>query len=200
MQLFFRKCQLFQESVNFSRKRVNYSRKRVNFCRIKSQPFQEKMTGRRYTLQCYSGNPRWPQILKDILIFIYYIYNIYIIYKYKIYFYSKTVDSVYFDCSTVTCSAWKVENVEKGTVPFSTFGGAGGSRTLVQTGKPYAFYRLISDWIVGNRLGRSNRAWTLSSKFSFMTRSRQELSPIWLHHRIDELRSKSFRVMSCHST
>ena len=32
--------------------------------------------------------------------------------------------------------------------PLGTFfRGAGGSRTLVQTGKPYAFYRLISTWI-----------------------------------------------------
>ena len=29
------------------------------------------------------------------------------------------------------------------------FSGAGGSRTLVQTGKPYAFYMLILAFIVG---------------------------------------------------
>ena len=78
--------------------------------------------------------------------------------------------------------------------------GAGGSRTLVQTGKPYAFYRLSCDWIVGTELGRSNRAPSLSSEVSPLARSRQKLSPILLHHLFDELRSKSFRVMSCHST
>ena len=42
--------------------------------------------------------------------------------------------------------------------------GAGGSRTLVQTGKPYAFYMLIPTYFFVSGLGWSYPARTLSSE------------------------------------
>ena len=56
--------------------------------------------------------------------------------------------------------------------------GAGGSRTLVQTGKPYAFYTLIPDFgfRVSARPGPPTD--TLAPKFSSMHRSLHGLFPI----------------------
>ena len=74
--------------------------------------------------------------------------------------------------------------------------GAGGNRTLVQTGKPYAFYTLIPafGFRVRARPGPPTR--TLSFKFSPPVQGRGRLSPILLHHFAGMLRSHSFRVMS----
>ena len=74
--------------------------------------------------------------------------------------------------------------------------GARGSRTLVQTGKPYAFYTL------SHRLGFRAQArprpptCALSSKVSPLHRGLQWLVPICLHHRVGLLRNNSVRVMS----
>ena len=78
--------------------------------------------------------------------------------------------------------------------------GAGGNRTLVQTGKPYAFYTLIPafGFRVRARPGPPTR--TLSFKFSPPVQGRGRLSPILLHHFAGMLRSHSFRVMSRFST
>ena len=78
--------------------------------------------------------------------------------------------------------------------------GAGGNRTLVQTGKPYAFYTLIPafDFRAQARPGPPTCA--LSFKFSPPVQGRGRLSPILLHHFAGMLRSHSFRVMSRFST
>ena len=64
---------------------------------------------------------------------------------------------------------------------FVVKGGAGGIRTLVQTGKPYAFYMLILafDFRVATR-PRPPIA-TLSSKVSHVQRGIHRLFPIYLH-------------------
>ena len=64
---------------------------------------------------------------------------------------------------------------------FVVKGGAGGIRTLVQTGKPYAFYMLILafDFRVATR-PRPPIA-TLSSKVSLVQRGIHRLFPIYLH-------------------
>ena len=74
--------------------------------------------------------------------------------------------------------------------------GARGSRTLVQTGKPYAFYTLSHRW--GFRAQARPRPPTcaLSSKVSPLHRGLQWLVPICLHHRVGLLRNNSVRVMS----
>ena len=61
---------------------------------------------------------------------------------------------------------------------FVVKGGAGGIRTLVQTGKPYAFYMLILAF--GFRVATRPRPpiATLSSKISPVQRGIQELFPI----------------------
>ena len=67
---------------------------------------------------------------------------------------------------------------------FVVKGGAGGIRTLVQTGKPYAFYMLILAF--GFRVATRPRPpiATLSSKISPVQRGIQELFPIYLHRLI----------------
>ena len=59
--------------------------------------------------------------------------------------------------------------------------GAGGSRTRVQTGKPYAFYTFIPDFgfRAAARPGPPTDA--LSSKISFANRGLDKLFPIYLH-------------------
>lgn len=74
--------------------------------------------------------------------------------------------------------------------------GPGGDRTLVQTGKSYAFYTLISAIVFEQRWVQSNSYATLSSKFSPRLRGQSQLFPICLHHYARELRKKSFGVMS----
>ena len=74
--------------------------------------------------------------------------------------------------------------------------GPGGDRTLVQTGKSYAFYTLISAIVFEQRWVQSNSYVTLSSKFSPRLRGQSQLFPICLHHYARELRKKSFGVMS----
>ena len=63
-------------------------------------------------------------------------------------------------------------------------GGAGGSRTLVQTGKPYAFYTFIPDFgfRAAARPGPPTDA--LSPKISFANRGLDKLFPIYLHRLI----------------
>ena len=78
--------------------------------------------------------------------------------------------------------------------------GAGGNRTLVQTRKSYAFYMLIFAFGFRAQARPKPPTYALSSKVSPMTRGRQQLSPILLHHQFDELRKKSVRVMSRFST
>ena len=67
---------------------------------------------------------------------------------------------------------------------FVVKGGAGGIRTLVQTGKPYAFYMLILAF--GFRVATRPRPpiATLSSKISPVQRGILELFPIYLHRLI----------------
>ena len=67
---------------------------------------------------------------------------------------------------------------QKKHCPGSASCGAGGNRTLVQTGKPYAFYTLIPafGFRVAARPGPPTA--TLSSKFSFRARGRMKLFPI----------------------
>ena len=78
--------------------------------------------------------------------------------------------------------------------------GAGGNRTLVQTRKSCAFYMLIFAFGFRVQARPKPPTYTLSSKASPMAQGRQRLSPILLHHRIDELRKNSVRVMSRFST
>ena len=51
------------------------------------------------------------------------------------------------------------------------FRGAGGSRTLVQTGKPYAFYMLIPDFVFRAAARPGPPTATLSPKISSCRRS-----------------------------
>ena len=60
-------------------------------------------------------------------------------------------------------------------------GGAGGSRTLVQTGKPYAFYTLILAFSFRVMARPRPPTITLSSKNSFAERGINKLFPIYLH-------------------
>ena len=59
--------------------------------------------------------------------------------------------------------------------------GAGGSRTLVQTGKPYAFYTLILAFSFRVMARPRPPTITLSSKNSFVERGINKLFPIYLH-------------------
>ena len=56
--------------------------------------------------------------------------------------------------------------------------GAGGSRTLVQTGKPYAFYTLIPAFGFRAAARPGPPTATLSSKISSHARGRTRLFPI----------------------
>ena len=59
--------------------------------------------------------------------------------------------------------------------------GAGGSRTLVQTGKPYAFYMLIPAFGFRAPTRPGPPIVALSSKFSSAARGCGRLFPIFLH-------------------
>ena len=74
--------------------------------------------------------------------------------------------------------------------------GARGSRTLVQTGKPYAFYTLSHRWNFRAQARPRPPTCALSSKMSPLHRGLQRLVPICLHHRVGLLRNNSVRVMS----
>ena len=69
--------------------------------------------------------------------------------------------------------------------------GAGGIRTHVQTGKPYAFYTLIPafGFRALARPGPPTNA--LSPKISFDERGHAKLFPIYLHRLISWLRNNS---------
>jgi len=60
-----------------------------------------------------------------------------------------------------------------GNVHQYVLGGAGGIRTLVQTGKPYAFYMLISAFNFRAAARPEPPTVALSSKVSSMRRSTQ---------------------------
>ena len=78
--------------------------------------------------------------------------------------------------------------------------GAGGGRTLVQTGKPYAFYMLIPafDFRASTRPGPPIDA--LSSKTSSTHRGMSRLFPIVLHRLTNLIRNniQLSDVSSCH--
>ena len=59
--------------------------------------------------------------------------------------------------------------------------GAGGIRTLVQTGKPYAFYMLIPAFVFRAAARPGPPTDALSSKISFGHRGLPKLFPIYLH-------------------
>ena len=61
---------------------------------------------------------------------------------------------------------------------YGLYGGAGGSRTLVQTGKPYAFYTLIPDFGFRAPTRPGPPIDTLAPKISSLYRSLQRLFPI----------------------
>ena len=68
-------------------------------------------------------------------------------------------------------------------------GGAGGSRTLVQTGKPYAFYMLIPDFGFRAAARPGPPTATLSPKFSSATWGYGKLFPIYLHRLANPIRN-----------
>lgn len=60
-------------------------------------------------------------------------------------------------------------------------GGAGGSRTLVQTGKPYAFYMLIPAFVFRIMTRPGPPIMTLSPEFHLPVGAPRRLFPIILH-------------------
>ena len=65
--------------------------------------------------------------------------------------------------------------------PLCAKGGAGGIRTLVQTGKPYAFYMLILAFVFRVATRPRPPIATLSPKTSPVQRGMHGLFPIYLH-------------------
>ena len=59
--------------------------------------------------------------------------------------------------------------------------GAGGSRTLVQTGKPYAFYMLIPDFIFVMRQDPDHQSHPYPLKLHPSVEAPKRLFPIILH-------------------
>ena len=60
-------------------------------------------------------------------------------------------------------------------------GGAGGSRTLVQTGKPYAFYMLIPDFIFVMQQDLDHQLHPYPLNFHCPVEATKQLFPIYLH-------------------
>ena len=71
-------------------------------------------------------------------------------------------------------------------------GGAGGSRTLVQTRKPYAFYMLIFAFGFRAQARPKPPTYALASKFHSDCEARPELFPILLHRRIERFGTRAF--------
>ena len=67
--------------------------------------------------------------------------------------------------------------------------GAGGIRTLVQTGKPYAFYMLIPDFGFRAAARPGPPTATLSPKTSSVARGYGRLFPIYLHRLANRIRN-----------
>ena len=69
-------------------------------------------------------------------------------------------------------------------------GGAGGSRTRVQTGKPYAFYTLIPDFGFRALARPGPPTNALSPEISHVHRSLTVLFPIYLRRLTKEIRDE----------
>ena len=94
----------------------------------------------------------------------------------------------------------KVSHIYRNSLILSTNCGPGGARTLVQTGKSYAFYTLITDLIFERWQDQCHQPTPYPLKVSSEHRGLPRLSPIYLHHLIKTLRSKSSWVMSRSNT
>ena len=67
------------------------------------------------------------------------------------------------------------------TINYLNDGGAGGSRTLVQTGKPYAFYMLIPAFIFVMQQDLDHQLHPYPLKLHLPAEASERLFPIFLH-------------------
>lgn len=74
----------------------------------------------------------------------------------------------------------------------NSFRGPGGSRTLVQTRKPYAFYMLISAFGFRAQARPEPPTYALVPKISFQPRNKTETIPEFAAPLNQTLRNKSF--------
>ena len=75
---------------------------------------------------------------------------------------------------------------------FKSIRGAGGSRTLVQTRKPYAFYMLIFAWIFVYRQDRSHQSIPYPLKFRERCEESLKLFPNLLCHFTKRFGTRAF--------